>query len=287
MVKIGSWQGPIKANDLDQNLHKVATVLEQSKSMGLDFLCFPETYLSGYTVEAIHGSAVELSDRRICDFIQQSAQYDTVILLGMSEREGDKIFNTELVIYKGELLGKYRKKLFTPLDAQCFTTDSDYPVFEAKGIKFGVVICLDTSYVEPAMYLRMKGARLLFTPHYNAISAESRRLGDNRYTQNFWEHRAMVLNNQAALATLLEMVVVRSNVVVFDEKGLGAGDSNIWDMNGMLVAQGVPFTECIVMAEFDNKLFSREERIDRSRIPTEWYQMIEDAAKEYSSLQWG
>jgi len=47
----------------------------------------------------------------------------------------------------------------------------------------------------------------------------------------------MVLNNQAALAALLKMVVVRSNVVIVREGHLGAGDANIWDMNGEVVAR--------------------------------------------------
>jgi predicted amidohydrolase len=97
----------------------------------------------------------------------------------------------------------------------------------------------------------------------------------------FWEHRTMVLNNQAALATLLKMVVVRSNVVIVREGHLGAGDAIIWDMNGEVVARGTPFTECIVTAEFDRVIFERENWINRKEVPVELLDQIARAAREY------
>ncbi len=95
----------------------------------------------------------------------------------------------------------------------------------------------------------------------------------------------MVLNNQAALATLLKMVVVRSNIVVIEGDALGAGDSNIWDMDGVLVAQGEPFTECLVTAEFDQQIFLEEHWIDRREVPVALLDMIAQAAKEYPHLR--
>ena len=91
-----------------------------------------------------------------------------------------------------------------------------------------------------------------------------------------------MLNNQAALATLLKMVVVRSNIVMVEENALGAGDSNIWDMDGVLVAEGEPFTECLVSAEFDRQIFLEEHWIDRRELPPALLEMIAQAAKEYT-----
>ena len=278
-IRIGSFQGPIVDNDFDLNLGKVKAVLNQTGNMGLDFLCFPEAYLSGYSEQAVRESSIPLSDPRLLEFIRLSAQYDTVILVGLSEREGGRIYNTHLVVYRGALLGKYRKTMLTGEDKRVFASDLEFPVFEAKGIKFGVVICADTSYVEPALLLRWKGARLLFTPHYNDIPPEGIDTPDGIVT--FWEHRTMVLNNQAALATLLKMVVVRSNVVIVREGHLGAGDANIWDMNGEVVARGTPFTEGVVVAEFDRAIFEKENWIDRREVPVELVDQIAQAARAY------
>jgi len=278
-IRIGSFQGPIVDNDFECNLNKVKEVLNQTRDKSLDFLCFPEVYLSGYSEQAIRESSILITDARLLEFIRFSTAFDTVILVGMSEREGDKIFNTQIVVYRGKLLGKYHKTMLTDEDKLVFASDLEFPVFEAKGIKFGVVICADTSYVEPALLLRWKGARLLFTPHYNDIPPEGIDTSDGKVT--FWEHRSMVLNNQAALATLLKMVVVRSNVVIVREDHLGAGDANIWDMNGEIVARGTPFTECIVTAEFERAIFEKENWINRKEVPVALLDRIAQAAREY------
>jgi predicted amidohydrolase len=279
-IRIGSFQGPIVDNGFDRNLDKVRQVMNQTREQGLDFLCFPETYLSGYSEQAVRESSIHLDDPRLLEFIRFSGSFDTVILVGLSEREGESIFNTQVVIHHGRLLGKYRKAMLTEEDKLHFAPGREFPVFDAKGIKFGVVICADTSYVEPALLLRWKGARLLFTPHYNDIPPQGIDTTDGKVT--FWEHRTMVLNNQAALATLLKMVVVRSNVVIVRENHLGSGDAAIWDMNGEIVARGTPFTECVVTAEFCKEIFTRENWIDRREVPVELLDQIVGAARQYN-----
>ena len=79
----------------------------------------------------------------------------------------------------------------------------------------------------------------------------------------------------------LKMVVVRSNVVIVHPDHLGAGDSNIWNMDGVMVAAGEPFTECVVTAEFERRIFQQEHWIDRHEVPPQLLEMIARAAQEY------
>lgn len=269
-IKIGSFQGYIVENDFHTNLEKVRNTLKETRGLKLDFLCFPEAYLSGYTPKAIMESAVPIDYPELIDFIKETKDYDTVIMVGMSEKAKKGIYNTVLVIYKGELLGKVHKTILTSYDKKYYITDLILPVFNIKEVKFGIAICHSTSFAEPSSYLRWKGVRLLFTPHFNSIRPDV-----------FWEHRSMVLNNQAAIATLMKMVVVRSNVIVIEKDSLGCGDSNIWNMNGELVAQGTPFKEGIIVAEFDSSIFHNEHWVDRREVTPILCEMIADAAKEY------
>jgi predicted amidohydrolase len=280
MIRIGSWQGPIVEGDFAKNATRVKEVVEQTRPLKLDFLCFPECYLSGYQPESVKKCAVPATDPVIADLVDLTRNDDTVVLVGFSELKGGKVFNTVLVAYKGRVLGLPHKTMLVPkYDTAIFDTDLEMPVMEAKGIKFGVAICHTTSFVEPSLYLRWKGARLLFTPHYNDIPPGGVTESGDHHT--FWEHRTMVLNNQAALAALLKMVVVRSNIVMVTEQHLGAGDSNIWDMNGVCVAAGQPFTEALVTAEFDKEIFLKEHWISRKEIPLQLVDMIAQAAREY------
>lgn len=281
-IRLGSYQGAIVEGEVDQNVERVKTVLEETRSQRLHFLCFPEAYLTGYSEEAIHHAAISLDDARLQDLIDFTASYSPVVLVGLCERREGQIFNTQVVIHKGRLLGACHKTMLTDYDRQFFSTDLELPVFDAYGVRFGVVICHGTSFVEPALYLRWRGARLLFTPHYNAIPLDGLETSSGRVS--FWGHRTMVLNNQAALATLLKMVVVRSNVILVSEEGIGAGDSNIWDMDGVCVASGEPFTEQVVTAAFERRIFQREHWIDRREIPVQLLEMIAAAARDYPAL---
>jgi predicted amidohydrolase len=277
-IRIGSFQGPIVENDVDANLRKVREVYA-AHAASLDFLCFPETYLSGYAPESIANSAIPLDDPRLLDLAAFTASFDTVLLVGLSERRPDGVYNTVAVYYKGSRLGVQTKTMLTQgYDNRYFQPELDLQVFEAKGVRFGVAICHTSSFVEPSLYLRLKGARLLFTPHFNDIAPQFvNAIG----SFSSWGHREMVLNNQAALATLLKMVVVRSNVVVVKSDHLGWGDSDIWDMDGIVAASGIPFTECVVKADFPLEVFTKPNHIDRREIPVQLYRMIAEAAEAY------
>ena len=279
-IAIGSYQGPVADGDVQANLESVLRQIDRSENQALDFLCFPDTFLTGYSPAAITGCALPLDGAEIQRLAGATRCLKTVVLVGFAEKTRQGIFNSQVVIHQGEILGVAHKTMLTRgYDDQYFITDLQLPVFTAHGIKFGVAICHSTSFVEPALYLRWKGARLLFTPHFNNLPPCTISASGERMT--FWAHRQMVLNNQAALATLLKMVVVRSNVVMVRPDALGAGDSNIWGMNGELVAAGEPFTEMVVTASFDRSIFTREHWINREEIPAELLAMIADAAKQY------
>lgn len=257
-VKIAAFQGKC-SNDFDQNLKKVLEVITSCSQEGADFLCFPEGFLSDYSSRL----AVRLDDPKIQELVRLTGQYDTVTIVGLSERENGNVFNTAIVIHRGRVLGKYRKTMLTESDAKQFASDYSLPVFEAKGIRFGVIICHDSSFVEPAMTMRKKGARLLFSPHYNSISS-------NRMD----EHRRKVRNNHIGLAALLQMVVVRSNVVGWKEDDLGYGDTTIFSPLGDVVASAPLFQETLITAEFERAIFKKESWASQKELPEEVLQQL-------------
>jgi len=270
MIKISAYQGRC-TDDFDTNMGKVREIIHKAGKDGSDFLCFPEGYLSNYKVDAIHNAdlAVTLTDPRMLDLIQLTDRYDMVVIVGISEIESDQAFNTALVIYQGKMLGKYRKTMLTGGDKKSFASDYSLPIFEAKGIPFGVIICHDSSFIEPALTMRWKGARLLFSPHYNSISYD-----------RVDEHRIMVRNNHIGLSVLLQMVVVRANVVGGNEERVGYGDSAIFSPLGVPVAAAPLFKESLISAEFEDSFFFQESWRARREIPLEVSRQLWDAARK-------
>jgi len=266
MVRIDAFQGRC-SDDLDTNFARAAAVVELAGKGGADFLCFPEGYLSNYKAEL----AIGIDDPRLSELTRQAGRFDMVVLIGLSEQASEGVFNTALVFHRGQIIGRYRKTMLTGSDRKVFAPDYDLPVFEAKGIRFGVIICHDSSFVEPALTMRWKGAQLLFSPHYNSLPYDS-----------VDEHRILVRNNHIGLAALLQVVLVRANVVGGNEEKLGYGDSTIFSPLGEAVAQAPLFREALISAEFERSVFGNERWRSRREIPLAVREQLCRAMREFS-----
>ena len=264
MVKIAAYQGRC-TDDFDVNLVNVFGIIDRAGKDENDFLCFPEGYLSNYKADLM----VPLDHPRVRELIDYTREYDMVVIVGISEQVSEEAFNTALILYQGEILGKYRKTMLTGSDKKAFASDYELPVFEAKGVQFGVIICHDSSFIEPALTMRWKGARLLFSPHYNSIAYG-----------RMDEHRTLVRNNHVGLSVLLQMVVVRANVIGGDENSLGYGDSAIFSPLGVPVATAPLFKEALISAEFDDSVFTKKSWRTRQEIPLEVYRQLWTVASD-------
>jgi predicted amidohydrolase len=110
-------------------------------------------------------------------------KHDLYIVAGMPEREGHLIYNTAALIGPdGNLVGKYRKMVLTSGEAREGTTPGgDYPVFETRFGKIGMMICYDLFFPEVSRQLAIRGAEIIALPIYGGDDALARaRAMDNR-----------------------------------------------------------------------------------------------------------
>ncbi len=242
-VRLAAYQGRSVPGEVDANLATARRVLEQAAAGGADFLCLPETFLSGYGDRStVERGAIRLGDGRLAELADLARRHDVVLLVGLSELIGEgEIANTVAIFDQGRQLGRYRKTMLTRDDAEVmrFCPDHDLPVFRAKGLTFGCIICADSSFFETAATMAYRGMTILFSPHFNCIAAAG-----------MDDHRIRVRNNHSGLAALLDVYVVRSNVVVTDRGPcLGYGDSAIFDPRGHPVAEAGLFREALIFAD--------------------------------------
>ena len=169
-MRIGHCQIEVKA-DFEANLSKVATFLERAAKDRIEIVCFPECCLTGYpdTEEAARKGAFTADSPQVMKVLDRTAKFDCVAIVGFNETRGKDLYNTSIVVYKGYLLGSFSKcTAYQPFHKQ----GREFPVFEHKNVKFGVIICSDGGYIEPARILAIKGAQIIFAPHYNYIGKE-------------------------------------------------------------------------------------------------------------------
>jgi predicted amidohydrolase len=127
------------------------------------------------------------------------------------------------------------------------TPGRDFPVFERSGVKFGVVICADGGYIEPARILALKGAQIVFAPHYNYIPPRS-----------LIQHYEHVRHDHVARAVENRIYFVRANNVgigkeegITSYQGQAYGDSYIVDPFGEMVIRSRRHKEDFIFADIE------------------------------------
>lgn len=246
---IAAFQGPVTFGDAEANLATTIAALEKAEAAGAEILAMPETFLHGYFRHEADArrNAVDLNGKEFAAILGRLKKFRPTILLGLNELRDDVLFNTVAVIEQGKLVGRYAKNF---LVFNYFRRGHDFPVFERRGVKFGVVICADTSYTEPARILAMKGAQIVFTPHFNYIGHD-----------NLNDHTWRVRQHHVAIAIDNDVYVARSNVVVpqsqgepqFGYAGVGVGDSVILNRRGRVLAEAGLCGEKLLVQEIPDE----------------------------------
>lgn len=155
-MRIGHCQLDSRLGDFDGNLRKVVEGLAKADRDRVNIVCFPECFLTGYPdrAEPARQGAFALDSPRMMRVLDQTAGFESAFIVGFNELRGDDLYNTAAVIHKAHILGHYSKcSAYMPFHKQ----GRDFPVFEHKGLTFGVVICSDGGYIEPARLLASRG----------------------------------------------------------------------------------------------------------------------------------
>lgn len=163
----------IKFADVHTNLRVVQDRLRQTVSSGAQLTIFPECTLTGYCFESfeeawqvsesIHEGASIKAMESLC------AEFNTHTILGLLERDGERIFNSVVCVGPEGVIATYRKLHLPTLGVDNFTTpgDSESAVFELSqldSLRVGMNICYDCSFPEAARVLMLQGADLIALP---------------------------------------------------------------------------------------------------------------------------
>src|SRR5262249_12540619 len=79
-----------------------------------------------------------------------------------------RLYNSAAVFRNGAVAGLYRK-LHPAINRSVYAAGDNLPVFTIGELTFGIIICLDSNYFEPARILASQGATALFVPTNNGL----------------------------------------------------------------------------------------------------------------------
>jgi predicted amidohydrolase len=258
-MRIGHCQLDSQLGDFKGNLGKVLEGLKKADADRVDIACFPECFLTGYPDDGdiARRDAFSIDSPQIMQLLDQTAKFEVAFIVGFNELRGSDLYNTAVVVHKGHLLGHYSKcTAYMKFHRQ----GREFPVFEHKGLKFGVVICSDGGYIEPSRLLALQGAKVIFAPHFNYISQ-----------QGLIGHFMHVRADHTARAVENMVYFVRGNNVSLGKEecmngydGVGYGDSYIIDPWGEIMVRSRRQQEDFIFADIDTNVVDRGWSIGRS-----------------------
>ncbi|GHI01459.1 carbon-nitrogen hydrolase family protein [Neobacillus kokaensis] len=164
------------STDKKANLEKALKYITKAKSLGADFVIFPEFYMVLATPGSgvLPAEAAEPLDGPFVSALTKAAQEnDIYVVCGVYESKPDELkraYNTTVFIDRsGKIVQAYRKThLYDAFKFKESDTiipgDNEYQVVETEFGKIGLLVCYELRFPEIARQLVLQEADVLFVP---------------------------------------------------------------------------------------------------------------------------
>jgi predicted amidohydrolase len=169
VIRVAAVQMEPKLMQTRYNLDVIIANIDTAIDEGAKLIVFPECAVSGYMFTSLDEALPYMdtvpgtSTREVGAFAHE---YNVYIILGLLEKDGDRHFNTSLLIGPEGIIGKYRKIHLPYLGIDRFIDKGDLPfkVYTTPIGNIGMHICYDCNFPECARVMSLMGADILTLP---------------------------------------------------------------------------------------------------------------------------
>jgi predicted amidohydrolase len=219
----------------------IRTRIDWCESDGVQILCCPEAILGGLADYAPRPAEIAFDVKRgdLSAAIASLASETVTTILGFTETtDVGRLYNAAVVFQRGSVVGLYRK-LHPGIRTSAYAAGDEMPVFCVDGLTFGIVICNDSNYREPASIMAARGATALFVPSNNGLPPEKA------------DVVADARNADIARAVENGVTVIRADVAGRADGRVSYGSSGIVDPQGMVLRSAQRLSEDLIVADLD------------------------------------
>ena len=239
-MKIAVAQVNTTVGDFAGNAGRIRRAVDAAREAKARLVVAPEMALSGYPAEDLW-LRDDFCDQCTAELLKLAAYCtDVAVVAGYPHREGRTRYNAAAVLRNGRIEQVYfKQKLpnYRVFDEKRYFETGDRPcVFEVEGRKFGLAICEDLWFPEPAAKAKAAGADVLLSINASPF---------NR-TQQAERYKRM---GDRVKETKLPLLYVHGtggqDELVFD------GASFALDAEGMVTYQGETFREAVDIVDLE------------------------------------
>jgi predicted amidohydrolase len=205
---------------------------------GVAILCCPEAILGGLADYAENPSEFAIAADELDSVFAPLASDTVTTIVGFTEATDGRLYNSAAVFQRGSVTGVYRK-LHPAINHSVYDAGCEVPVFRVGELTFGIVICNDSNFSEPARLMAAQGATALFVPTNCGLPPG--KAGT--------EIVAQARKVDIACAVKNRMWVIRADVAGRVGEFVSYGSSGVVDPNGIVVQTSRALVDDLIVAE--------------------------------------
>jgi predicted amidohydrolase len=150
----------------DENRKEFASLVAEAAKKKADLVVLPETLTQQSTRRTYFDCAEPIPGPSTDYFGTLAKKHDCYLVVGLIERDAHLIYNVAVLIGPdGKVIGKYRKTCLPRGEVSAgIAPGNDYPVFDTRFGKVGMMVCYDGFFPEVARQLSNRGAEVIAFP---------------------------------------------------------------------------------------------------------------------------
>lgn len=238
-MKVAAYQAPLLPSGSMEAVELIRRQVERCEAEGVEILCCPEGVLGGLADYAAHPaeSAIDAESGALDRVLAPLASGTVTTIVGFTEMTAaGELYNSAAICHRGAVVGVYRK-LHPAIRRSVYQPGDATPVFSVGGLTFGILICNDSNFAEPARMMAAQGAAALFIPSNNGLPAEKADVvADSRKAD-------------VARATENGVYVIRADVAGHADGRVSYGSSEIVAPDGRVLRSARRLAEELVVAD--------------------------------------
>ncbi|AMA72410.1 MULTISPECIES: nitrilase-related carbon-nitrogen hydrolase [Aneurinibacillus] len=209
--------------DKKSNLTRTISTIQMCKEKGVDYVLFPELFLSGYFIQDQIQKLAETAEGESIQIIQEKAKEAGIgVIIGFPEFYKNQYYNSAAFIGKdGSLKGVYRKVHLFDKEKEFFTPGEEFPVFRTEAGNIAIMMTFDVEFPEMARIYAMNGVEMIMVLNAHSVPYEP-------HQEVFL--RARALENQIFIAA--------ANKVGLEGMTLYFGESAVISPEGNFLTRG-------------------------------------------------
>jgi predicted amidohydrolase len=266
----------------------------KAAAQGAEFVLFPELVIHGHCTPNTWELAEPVPDGpSVRSLLEIASAHRLVLCAGLSEKERDIVFNTQVLVGPQGYIGKQRKLHLSRDEVFYYKGGREITVFDLGYFKTGIVICYDNQFPEVARVLALRGAEVLLMPHAGRFklwdeTAQSQAAA-RKFSHDFLKKYALRARENACFAILADQVGRAGYVDLWprdsDNQPHHAGAALTWGPDGALIAatQEELITEEMILATLDAALLARERSLANYMLRTRRPELFGELVREQVS----